>query len=109
MPLPLIVKKHGGGLLLGDVLPHLRWGTIEPGGVSFAAPIRSVQRSGRRGVSPSSPIRPSVLRFSQSKRLIDNGSRGPERGKSAVVPTKSILTVANVSIIGGHHVLALQS
>jgi len=51
VPLPLIVKKHGGGLLLGDVLPHLRWGTIEPGGVSFAAPIRSVQRSGRRGVS----------------------------------------------------------
>jgi hypothetical protein len=25
------------------------------------------------------------------------------------VPTKSILTAANVPIIGGHHVLALQS
>jgi hypothetical protein len=29
--------------------------------------------------------------------------------KSAVVPTKPILTAANVPIIGGHHVLALQS
>src|SRR4029077_3279413 len=31
------------------------------------------------------------------------------RRKSAVVPTKSILKAANVPIIGGHHVLALQS
>src|SRR5207248_4779583 len=29
--------------------------------------------------------------------------------KSAVVPTKSVLKAANVPIIGGHHVLALQS
>src|SRR2546430_2319775 len=29
--------------------------------------------------------------------------------ESAVVPTKSILRAANVPIIGGHHVLALQS
>jgi hypothetical protein len=34
---------------------------------------------------------------------------GPKRRKSAVVPTKSILSAANVPIIGGHHVLALQS
>src|ERR1700751_5620803 len=33
----------------------------------------------------------------------------PKRPKSAVVPTKSILMAANVPIIGGHHVLALQS
>src|SRR5437588_7972340 len=32
-----------------------------------------------------------------------------KRRKSAVVPTKSILRAANVPIIGGHHVLALQS
>src|SRR3954466_5992117 len=32
-----------------------------------------------------------------------------KRRKSAVVPTKSILRAANVLIIGGHHVLALQS
>src|SRR5437588_3021259 len=31
-----------------------------------------------------------------------------KRRKSAVVPTKSILKAANVPIIGGHHVLALQ-
>src|SRR5207302_6804860 len=37
------------------------------------------------------------------------GRGGPKRRKSAVVPTKSILTAANVPIIGGHHVLALQS
>src|SRR5437667_12432520 len=36
------------------------------------------------------------------------GRRGSRRRKSAVVPTKSILTAANVPIIGGHHVLALQ-
>jgi hypothetical protein len=34
---------------------------------------------------------------------------GPGRRKSPVVPNKSILKAANVSIIGGHHVLALQS
>src|ERR1700751_2231551 len=33
----------------------------------------------------------------------------PKRRKSAVVATKSILMAANVLIIGGHHVLALQS
>src|SRR5262252_4317327 len=37
------------------------------------------------------------------------GCGGPKRGKWAVVPTKSILIAANVPIIGGHHVLALQS
>ena len=41
--------------------------------------------------------------------MIDKGCRGPERRKSAVVPTKSILGAANMPIIGGHHVLALQS
>jgi hypothetical protein len=35
--------------------------------------------------------------------------REPKRRKPAVVPTKPILTAANVPIIGGHHVLALQS
>jgi hypothetical protein len=34
--------------------------------------------------------------------------RGPKLRKSAVVPTKSIVRAANVPIIGGHHVLALQ-
>src|SRR4029077_3557606 len=33
---------------------------------------------------------------------------GPGRRKSALVPTKSILTAANAPIIGGHHVLVLQ-
>ena len=37
--------------------------------------------------------------------MIGKGCRGPERRKSAVVPTKSILKAANVPIIGGHHVL----
>src|ERR1700757_3678606 len=32
----------------------------------------------------------------------------PCRSPGALVPTKSILTAANVPIIGGHHVLALQ-
>jgi hypothetical protein len=59
-------------------------------------------------LNPTSPIRPAVPRFSQSKSLIGKGGRGPEQRKSAVVPTKSILTAANVPIIGGHHVLALQ-
>jgi hypothetical protein len=40
--------------------------------------------------------------------LIGKGCRGPKRQKSAVVPTKSILKAANVPIIGGHHILALQ-
>src|ERR1700676_2725490 len=40
--------------------------------------------------------------------MSSKGCCGPERRKSAVVPTKSILTAANVPIIGGHHVLALQ-
>src|SRR5262249_32276684 len=59
--------------------------------------------------SPSSPIRPAVWRFSQSKCLIGKEGRGPNPRKSAVVLTKSILTAANMPIIGGHHVLALQS
>src|SRR6202022_4494556 len=33
----------------------------------------------------------------------------PCRSPGALVPTKSILKAANVPIIGGHHVLALQS
>jgi hypothetical protein len=41
--------------------------------------------------------------------LTCKGRDGPKRRKSAVVPTKSIFTVANVPIIGGHHILALQS
>jgi len=41
--------------------------------------------------------------------LIGNERRGPNARKSAVVPTKSILTAANMPIIAGHHVLALQS
>jgi len=44
-----------------------------------------------------------------AEQVIDRqGLRGAKRGKSAVVPTKSILAAANVPIIGGHHVLALQ-
>src|SRR6202048_994288 len=39
--------------------------------------------------------------------MSSKGCCGPGRRKSAVVPTKSILTAA--PIIGGHHVLALQS
>src|SRR5882757_3348088 len=50
-----------------------------------------------------------VWQFSPSKRLSGKGRRGPGGRKSAVVPTKSIFTAANVPIIGGHHVLALQS
>src|SRR6201997_1605609 len=56
----------------------------------------------------TSPIRPAVPRFSLAKSLSGKGRRGLGGGKSAVVPTKSILTAANVPIIGGHHVLALQ-
>jgi hypothetical protein len=41
--------------------------------------------------------------------LIGKEGRGPNPRKSAVVPTKSILIAANMPIIGGHHVLALQS
>src|SRR5262249_59250579 len=37
------------------------------------------------------------------------GGGGRNPGKWAVLPTKPILTAANVPIIGGHHVLALQS
>src|SRR5205814_2675701 len=59
-------------------------------------------------LSPSSLIRRAIWRFSQSKGLIGKESRGPNPRKSAVVPTKSILTAANMPIIGGHHVLALQ-
>src|SRR6266403_2434186 len=63
----------------------------------------------RDALSPTSPIRPAVPEFSSGKSLSGKGCRGRERRKSAVVPTKSILTAANVPIIGGHHVLALQS
>src|SRR5437762_13098250 len=58
--------------------------------------------------TPTSPIRPAVPRFSRGKSLSGKGYRGLKRRKSAVVPTKSILTAANVPIIGGHHVPALQ-
>src|SRR6201987_6411586 len=59
-------------------------------------------------INLTSPIRPAVPRFSLAKSLSGKGRRGLGGGKSAVVPTKSILTAANVPIIGGHHVLALQ-
>src|SRR5207302_10302825 len=59
--------------------------------------------------SLTSPIRPAVPGLSSGKSLSGKGCRGPGRRKSAVVPTKSILKAANVPIIGGHHVLALQS
>src|SRR3984957_3912673 len=62
-----------------------------------------------RAASPTSPIRPAAPEFSSCKSLSGKGCRGPGRRKSAVVPTKSILKAANVPIIGGHHVLALQS
>src|SRR6476646_8343521 len=41
--------------------------------------------------------------------MSSKGCCGPGGRKSAVVPTKSILKAANMPIIGGHHVLALQS
>src|SRR5437764_1606726 len=59
--------------------------------------------------SLTSPIRPAVPRFSSGKSLSSKGDRRPKRRKSAVVPTKPIFRTANVPIIGGHHVLALQS
>src|SRR6059058_4927944 len=59
--------------------------------------------------SLTSPIRPAAPEFSSGKSLNGKERRGPKRRKSAVVPTKSILSAANVPIIGGHHVLALQS
>src|ERR1700722_804908 len=62
-----------------------------------------------RAASPTSPIRPAAPEFSSCKSLSGKGCRGPNTQKSAVVPTKSILKAANVPIIGGHHVLALQS
>ena len=40
--------------------------------------------------------------------MIGKEGRGRNPQKSAVVPTKSILTAANMPMIGGHHVLALQ-
>src|SRR2546423_3239586 len=69
----------------------------------------SSRGSTARRPNPTSPIRPPVPRFSLGKSLSGKERRGPKRRKSAVVPTKSILTAANVPIIGGHHVLALQS
>src|SRR5438270_3253710 len=57
----------------------------------------------------ASPIRPAVPRFSSGKSLSSKGDRRPKRRKSAVVPTKPIFRTVNVPIIGGHHVLALQS
>src|ERR1700730_50745 len=60
-------------------------------------------------VSLTSPIRPAVPEFSPGKSLNGKERGGQKRRKSAVVPTKSILSAANVPIIGGHHVLALQS
>src|ERR1700751_6217171 len=60
-------------------------------------------------INLTSPIRPAVPRFSLAKSLSGKGRRGLGSRKSGVVPTKSILTAANVPIIGGHHVLALQN
>src|SRR6201989_1039216 len=59
-------------------------------------------------LSPTSPIRPSIAQLSDGKCVTCKGRGGPKREKSAVVPTKSILKAANVPIIGGHHVPALQ-
>src|SRR5438132_12140346 len=59
--------------------------------------------------SLTSPIRPAVSGLSSGKSLSGKGRGGPKWQKSAVVPTKSILIAANMPIIGGHHVLALQS
>src|SRR3984893_18010978 len=60
-------------------------------------------------LSLTSPIRPAVPEFSSGKSLNGKERRGPKRRKSAVAPTKSILSAANVPIIGSHHVPALQS
>src|SRR2546423_2108094 len=68
----------------------------------------SSRGSTARRPNPTSPIRPPVPRFSLGKSLSGKERRGPKRRKSAVAPTKSILTAANVPIIGGHHVFALQ-
>ena len=53
------------------------------------------------GISPTSPIRPAVLRFSPGKSLSGKERGRLKRGKSAVAPIKSILTATNVAIIGG--------
>src|SRR5438105_2643839 len=74
-----------------------------------AAPDRQVAPAGYARSSLTSPIRPAVAEFSSGKSLNGKERRGPNRQKSALVPTKSILSAANVPIIGGHHVPALQS
>jgi hypothetical protein len=53
-------------------------------------------------------VRSAIFAEQAIDQLISKGRRGPKHRKSAVVPTKSILNAANVAIIGGHHVLALQ-
>src|SRR5204863_569322 len=83
-----------------DVIRY--WDVAATENTDFNAPDCTV------GTSPPSPIRPAVPRFSRGKSLSDKGCRGLKRRKSAVVPTKSILKAANMPIIGGHHVLALQ-
>jgi hypothetical protein len=58
----------------------------------------------------TSRLRRSTRRLAiLTEQVIDRQGRlWAKSRKSAVVPTKSILTAANMPIIGGHHVLALQ-
>jgi hypothetical protein len=69
---------------------HVRKTKYEP----FSPAIRA---QGFIHVNLTSPIRPAVPEFSSGKSLSSKGCRGPERRKSAVVPTKSILQ-------GGHEI-----
>src|SRR6516164_9033108 len=52
---------------------------------------------------------PAFCNFRGAKWLISKEGGWAKLRKSAVVPTKPILAAADVPIIGGHHVLALQS
>jgi len=76
-------------------------GETRPSGHRAPARHRSSERLSR--ASLTSPLRPAVPEFSSGKSLNGKERRGPKRRKSAVVPTKSILSAANVPIIGGHH------
>src|SRR5271156_3020398 len=90
--------------------PNGEWSSTLPSPRRSAQLIRATRCSEAKfPASLTSPIRPAVPEFSPGKSLSGKERRRPKRRKSAVVPTKSILTAANVPIIGGHHVLALQS
>src|SRR5438477_8234687 len=54
----------------------------------------------RLGTNLTSPIRPAVPEFSPGKSLNGKERGGRKRRKSAVVPTKSILSAANVPMRG---------